>query len=205
MQKIRGGVNHPNFQDLTGKINGQLTIVKYVNRPKPNGKAQWLWECNCSCGETIYVRTARLNGTEASQERCKKCQYKINSKNRVLLNYMQIRNFLYFQYQQKAKKRNNEFNISFEDFDKMIQQNCYYCGQAPEAHKGDLIRLQEKEPFKRNGIDRVDSNKGYTLDNIVPCCTMCNFAKLHYSIDEFSEWLKKLYKYQTKVKQLNVF
>lgn len=70
MQKLRSGINHPNFQDLTGKVNGQLTIVKYVNRPKPDGKAQWLWECNCSCGETIYVRTARLNGTETSQERC---------------------------------------------------------------------------------------------------------------------------------------
>lgn len=43
----------------------------------------------------------------------------------------------------------------------MIQQNCYYCGQEPEIHKGDLIRLQEKEPFKRNGIDRIDSNEGY--------------------------------------------
>lgn len=205
MQKERGGINHPNFQNLKGKISGQLTINTFINKPKLNGKTQWLWECTCSCGNVIYVRTSRLNGVEAKQERCKICQHKINSKNRVLSNYKQIRNFLFGQYKQKAKSRNYNFDLTFEQFDKLIQKDCYYCGQNPEEHKGDLIRLQEIVPFKRNGIDRINSSKGYSMNNIVPCCTMCNFAKLHYSIEEFETWLKRLYNYQKEVKQLNVF
>ncbi len=205
MKNQRGGIKHPKFQNLQGLIKGELTIVKYVNKPKSTGKAHWLWECNCICGNVIYVRTARLNGTEASQERCKKCQNKINSKNRVLSNYMQIRNFLYGHYKQKAKKRNYEFSLDFDHFDSLIQKNCYYCNQKPEEHKGDLIRLQEKIPFKRNGIDRKDNNIGYTIENSVPCCTMCNFAKLNFSLEEFSNWLQRLYNYQKEVKQLNVF
>lgn len=204
MENQRGGTSHPQFQDLKGKINGQLKINKFVNRHKENGKSQWLWECNCNCGEIIYVRTSRLNGIEASQERCKKCQHKINSKNRVLSDYKQIRNFLFGHYKRKAKFRNYEFSLNFEQFDKLIQCDCYYCGREPEIHKGDLRRLQEKEPFKRNGIDRSNNDLGYTVENSVPCCTMCNFAKLNFSIDEFSNWLKRLINYQKINKTLKI-
>ena len=27
------------------------------------------------------------------------------------------------------------------------------------------------------GIDRIDNKMGYTLNNVVPCCSRCNFMK----------------------------
>lgn len=36
-----------------------------------------------------------------------------------------------------------------------------------------------------NGIDRIDSSKGYTEDNCRPCCTQCNTLKLDYTEQEF--------------------
>lgn len=205
MQKERGGRNHPRFQDLTGQVNEELTIIDYVNKPKSNGKAQWLWKCECKCGKIIYVRTARLNGVEAKQNRCSKCQTPLNAKKRILPDYGAIRNGLYLKYKTKSLDRGYEFNITFEEFDNMLQKNCYYCGEEPESHYSDLHILREKTPFKRNGIDRIDNTKGYIINNCVPCCTMCNYAKLHFSIEDFSKWLKRLYKYQKKFKQLNVF
>lgn len=46
-----------------------------------------------------------------------------------------------------------------------------------------------------NGIDRVDNNKGYTLNNCVPCCKTCNQAKHRLSQEYFIEWVEKIYKH----------
>lgn len=39
------------------------------------------------------------------------------------------------------------------------------------------------------GIDRVDSQKGYSKGNCVPCCEVCNEMKLDYPV---AEWLAKM-------------
>ena len=49
-----------------------------------------------------------------------------------------------------------------------------------------------------NGIDRVDSSKGYTLDNCVPCCSICNTMKLNYTLQEFSDHITKVYNHFVK-------
>ena len=40
------------------------------------------------------------------------------------------------------------------------------------------------------GLDRIDSDLGYQLGNIVPCCGVCNMMKNNLSYDEF---FKKVY------------
>lgn len=46
---------------------------------------------------------------------------------------------------------------------RFLDQPCYYCGH----------------PLNETGIglDRLDSDRGYVLDNVVPCCGTCNMAK----------------------------
>lgn len=64
-----------------------------------------------------------------------------------------------------AARRGLEWEISKEDFvAKFSNLTCFYC---------DVI-------FKTTGtgLDRADNSKGYTLDNVVMCCTDCNKHKL---------------------------
>jgi hypothetical protein len=35
------------------------------------------------------------------------------------------------------------------------------------------------------GLDRVDNNVGYTYDNVVPCCVLCNFIKADLNVQVF--------------------
>jgi hypothetical protein len=70
-----------------------------------------------------------------------------------------------------AKRRGLTFNISLEDFEKMIHQECIYCGYSPEN--------------KRNGLDRINNLRGYELDNVVPCCFICNQMKGKLSVEDF--------------------
>jgi len=44
-----------------------------------------------------------------------------------------------------------------------------------------------------NGIDRLDSSKGHVIDNVVPCCKWCNYAKRERSYKDFLDWVVVIY------------
>jgi hypothetical protein len=58
----------------------------------------------------------------------------------------------------------------------LLVKNCIYCN-VPNAM----------------GLDRVDSNKGYCVDNVVPCCSICNYMKLNLDVNDFKNHIIKIY------------
>src|SRR5258708_3678515 len=82
-------------------------------------------------------------------------------------------------------------NLTKEQFNKLINQNCYWDNKKPSQ----IYRRPREDQivYYYNGIDRLDSSKGYTIDNCVPCCKNCNTAKLRMSKIEFLEWIKNIY------------
>lgn len=62
----------------------------------------------------------------------------------------------------------------------------------------------QKEFFKKkglnggyiyNGIDRLNNSKdvGYVKDNVVACCSKCNYIKNKMSYNEFIGWIKTVH------------
>jgi len=49
------------------------------------------------------------------------------------------------------------------------------------------------EPLKVNGVDRINSNIGYEINNVVSCCSKCNYAKHMMNKKEFLNWVEKIY------------
>ena len=96
----------------------------------------------------------------------------------------------YGVYKDGAKKRNLSFNLTFDQFLILTQQNCFYCGSKPNNLYKNICGNGN---FIYNGIDRLDNTKGYTLDNVVPCCYQCNWAKRDLSINEFISWVNRIY------------
>jgi hypothetical protein len=43
-----------------------------------------------------------------------------------------------------------------------------------------------------NGLDREDTSKGYSIDNVLPCCSTCNMMKAFYNKDDFIKQMKKI-------------
>ena len=80
-------------------------------------------------------------------------------------------------YKSKAKVKNQLFLLTFEEFENLIKENCYYCGCIGNPY---------------NGIDRKDSKKGYEIDNSVACCWICNRMKSAYSLEEFIDKCRKI-------------
>jgi hypothetical protein len=55
--------------------------------------------------------------------------------------------------------------------------------------------------FIYNGLDRVDSMKGHTPDNVVPCCYRCNCAKNNMSFNDFISHIEKMYEHTRRFRQ----
>lgn len=105
------------------------------------------------------------------------------------------RNCVKSSYISGAKSRNLEFSLSDEQFDKLIFSDCYFCGSKPKEYQSDLRLNKTNLPFKRNGIDRLDSLQGYTVNNTVSCCDKCNLMKMSLHFNDFTEHINKIYNY----------
>jgi hypothetical protein len=90
--------------------------------------------------------------------------------------------FLFTSYRHKARSKQREFSLTFEEFLNITKQNCYLCGAAPNS-----IRYNKRYngAYVYNGVDRVDSDSGYHIWNVQPCCGECNFMKRNLSLDRF--------------------
>lgn len=83
----------------------------------------------------------------------------------------------YDKYKYAAGYKGRSFELDFEFFNYLLNQKCHYCGIK-----------------NSNGIDRVDSNFGYTKENVVPCCKICNIMKMSLTYDSFLKYISKIYK-----------
>jgi hypothetical protein len=97
-------------------------------------------------------------------------------------------------YRRHATIKEVPFELTKEQFFQMMQLPCYYCGILPsQVHTHGTWH-----PFIYNGIDRMDNDKGYTLENVVPCCKVCNRAKRDLPLKDFIEWIQRIIKFQTE-------
>jgi len=177
--------------DYAGKKINRLTVLEYVNRGiNSRGKSNWMWKCLCDCGNTTYSRTNDL--TTGRRKSCGCYMKDFNAENNTLPNNEGPKREIMRQYVTHAKRRNLEFDLSELEFFSLIESNCYYCGLPPQNTNNG----KHTKRFKYTGIDRLNNSKGYSLSNCVPCCHKCNDSKKNYSIDEWMQWLDRLYKFQ---------
>lgn len=82
-------------------------------------------------------------------------------------------------YQRVARTKNLSYELTDDEFAELTDGFCVYCDRPTTAtHK--------------NGIDRLDSTKGYVAGNCVTCCGQCNMAKKTMSLDDFIEHAHKV-------------
>lgn len=102
---------------------------------------------------------------------------------------------VYNDYRMKARGiRGLNFTLTREQFKIITQQNCFYCGTKPKNKWVYHKRCSKDGNYIYNGIDRVNNDIGYMIENCVPCCKKCNTAKSNFALDEFKIWIKQVYK-----------
>ena len=172
-------------ENLVDRRFGRLVVVRQT-RARIEGSIAW--ECLCDCGNKRLVRSSALKS--GNTKSCG-CLQKERQRSAVALDVGEAAfRRLYRSYKRNAKNKGRKFNIDEDDFRQLTSGDCFYCGSG-------TTNVLSEAPFNGvypyNGLDRVNTAGGYTLDNVVSCCKHCNIAKRAMSQQEFARWASRLY------------
>ena len=177
--------------DISGIQFGRLTAMSDVGVDKYGYR---YWKCDCECGGKVIVRSHELKRGHTKSCGCIQKAHRSTLGGRNILAYGEASaNELFSSYKKSASSRGYDFLLTKEDFMKIIDKPCVYCGSE---------KSMERKPnkgvnggFMYTGIDRIDNSKGYEKGNVVPCCWVCNRAKGTLSDKEFRSWIQSVTKF----------
>jgi 5-methylcytosine-specific restriction endonuclease McrA len=167
------------MKDYTGVRIGELVGVRFDKRVK----AQTFWVFACDCGNLKSKPINKLKRKKSDTCNCVKGVRDTNTHNI---------SSLYHRYASGAKTRGYNFDLTGQAFFDLVSSNCHYCGSEPSQTHRRVRKVKKDFIFIYNGIDRKNNELGYTPDNCVTCCAICNRAKKDISYTEFKEWVLKL-------------
>jgi hypothetical protein len=189
-------------KDWSGQKFGMLTLLSQSEKQKSDGSFFWHAKCDCGndClvlpnsarrGETVSCGHANLNMLRHQGGLNRRHEPRISSARAVWATHYK--------------------ECEFDFFLSMSQEACYYCGRLPyrvyncaqkvgKRKYGASAIQKEQGDFTYNGLDRVDSTKTHTPDNVVPCCIECNQAKMDMTLDEFLDHIERMYEHTRRLR-----
>lgn len=180
-------MNPKNFVDRTGQKFGYLTVLKKVGTSKA-GYAIWL--CKCDCGLEKEVMSAHL--VQKGVQSCGSCaRYK---------GCKELSGTFWNHIKRGAKVRNLEFSITVEDAWNLLVKQDFKCALTGM----ELVLKRTNNRYNGTGtinnasLDRIDSSKGYTKDNIQWLDKDVNRMKWHFSEKRFIEICEQTVEWRIK-------
>lgn len=162
----------------------RLTLLEKISSPGKDGKSKTYYRCLCDCGNEIIRLSTNINGGNTKSCGCLRVEACIARERKK--NHPTHGHILSY-YKRNAKMRNLSWELTEDRFTELIKSPCEYCGLEPER------RILRGKEIYFNGIDRKDSSKNYTNDNVVSCCAQCNWAKNKFTLEEFTMWVSRVY------------
>jgi hypothetical protein len=182
------------MEDFTGKKFNRLTVLGLHETRKVGQKRkinQYRWLCRCDCGNERIVPSCHLKSGHSQSCGCWREEQK-----RLADPQESQMNVAYAQHKYTASIRGLETNLTKQLWMSIVKQPCHYCGVIDSCEKKPDPRQNYGESFFCNGVDRIDNNQGYTLENSVPCCRKCNFMKWKLPASEFLDQCRKIVNYE---------
>lgn len=184
-QQYRKHPPGPIIMHLEGKIYGRWFVASLSSIINQRS----MWNCVCECGtRRVVVGTSLRFGSSRS---CGCLSREITS-NRCRLSIdeavMSIQNAIIQGYKKRALSAGRPFTLTHQQILSIFSEDCFYCGAPPSNQR---LKWRDKG-FAYNGLDRFDNTGGYTLGNVVPCCRICNTAKMDMTPQFFLNWVRQV-------------
>jgi hypothetical protein len=176
------------IKDETGKRYGRL-LVESRDASMYRGRAAWL--CRCDCGVEIRVGGESLRSGNTTSCGCYQRE-RNRLANSLPFGISGMRRAVDVM-RRNANTRGIDWLLADDVVQHLIKQDCFYCGAQPSN-----TSYGRNGSYRYNGLDRLDSNGCYRVDNVVPCCGACNKAKMTMSVPEFAAWIRRAFEHFAK-------
>lgn len=154
--------------------------------------------------EDFYRQAETKDGLRGT---CKACQYKKRPYPYASPQESAFRK-LYISCKNSALVRGHSFELTASQHREIINNPCFHCGELPQRFnpysvdkkRGSAvsqIRFDQAWIVK-NGVDRLDNTKGYTEDNCVAACQVCNYSRQDLTVADFLQHCRKIVAYSER-------
>jgi hypothetical protein len=153
---------------LNDKRFNRLKVLRYAY----SKDKRTYWECKCDCGNIKIAEGSGLMKKDI--ESCGCLRRNLHSKRPYEWLYNSITRYL------KQRKYHDFVSnvMSYEDFVAFTKiTECHYCKHPIQWNDHTTYAGQQIGRTTKYNLDRKDNNIGYTKDNCVVCCTLCNYVK----------------------------
>ncbi len=178
--------------NLTGQKFGKLTVKRFHSIQRKQfanhtvSFTLWVVQCDCGSPEKPIKGTSLTSGNTKSCG-CARRHFSTNVPHNLddadhRTQWLE-RSEVYCKYKYQARKRGLKWALSRSEFEALISGVCHYCGDPPSnRHHG----------IAYGGIDRKNNSWGYTAENVVSCCKICNLMKHAMSYEDFVAHILKV-------------
>lgn len=148
--------------------------------------------CQCVCGTQKYIRDEVLKSVlEGKSNYGRSCGCTVS---------VSEFDVFFTRVETNARTRKYDLNITAKDIENLyIKQNkkCALSGVEIDFGK----RIKKSKYYCSASLDRIDSSKGYELDNIQLVHKDVNLMKQSYTQEKFIEWSCLIADHQRKLKE----
>lgn len=155
-------------------------------------KRERYMHCRCACGTEKEVNSRALRTGASTSCGCRRKEFGKMRRGRPCPrreNGAGLVYQLFYKYKKQAEGRDYTFNLTEDFFSFIVRNPCWYCGHPPSIR---VRYTRGVTSLYLSGVDRVDNAHGYEVDNVVPCCGVCNRAKSDMSADDFLSWARRI-------------
>jgi hypothetical protein len=160
---------------LVGRTFGHYSVLR---RAATKAKKTY-WLCRCTCGNEREVQRGHLSsgaivscgciGKRNQSDALKRGSHRKAGTGSFAAAVRRVMR----EYKCSAATDGRAFALSEAEFQDLLVRACSYCGRSPSR----VVTLRSGARHLVGGIDRIDSARGYSRENVVPCCRSCNLHK----------------------------
>src|SRR5208337_1892892 len=163
------------MRNLLHKVFGRLKVIAVASPDEKTRNRRWFCVCECGTVRTVWESALLREHTKSCG-----CLHKFEKS-------VAARNQVRDSYRRGATKRDVSWDLSDAEFDTLVSQVCWYCGDPPSN-----VAKSKTGDFRYSGIDRLKNSAGYISINCVACCKTCNFMKRTLGTEEFLQHIRKI-------------
>lgn len=176
-----------------GKRFGKLTVVRQWSEVVTEGRSkEGMLECLCDCGKTVIVPTRYVTNTHKQSCGCNAHPRNIKSKH--WKGYGEIGGTVWNDIRRGAirKSRTIQFCITIEQGWELFLKQNRKCALTGVPLSFPVLQGRLRGSTITASLDRIDSTKDYTIDNVQWVHKHINIMKWTLKQDEFIDWCNKV-------------
>lgn len=157
-----------------------------IGGPKSDKRGEIFWLCRCDCGKKEWIGSSELKNP-IKRIQCRSCFLKQGRKKRLKHNGKtgELTLNRYNKIKRAAIKRSIPFEVSLLFLGNLFEKQHHTC-----AITGDFI-----DNISKASLDRIDSTKGYTEDNVQWVTKQANLSKHIMTMNELYNFCNKVISY----------